>query len=269
MHDLWVAVILGVVEGLTEFLPVSSTGHLIVTGSLLDFTGQKASCFEVFIQLGAILAVVILYWKRFVDLIPRSAPSMSGNEGFAGWKGLVLLGLTTLPALILGYLTHHAIKEYLFSPVTVAWALGIGGVGILLAERFKPDPRVREVDGITYSQALLIGLFQCLSLWPGVSRAAATIIGGLFSGLDRKVAAEYSFLAAVPIMVAATAYDLLKAWKFLSISDATFFAVGFVVSFVAALAAVKTFITLVQRWSLAPYAYYRIAIAPLIYFLLT
>lgn len=269
MHDVWVAVILGIVEGLTEFLPVSSTGHLIVTGTLLDFTGSKASCFEVFIQLGAILAVVILYWKRFVALIPRSAPSITGNEGFAGWKGLILLGLTTLPALIFGYLTHHAIKEYLFSPVTVAWALGLGGLGILLAERFKPDPRVTQVDEITYRQAFFIGLFQCLSLWPGVSRAAATIIGGLFSGLDRKVAAEYSFLAAVPVMVAATSYDLLKAWEHLRMSDVTFFAVGFVVSFIAALAAVKTFISLVQRWSLAPYAYYRIAVAPVIYFLLT
>lgn len=269
MHGLWDAVILGVVEGLTEFLPVSSTGHLIVTGTLLDFTGQKASCFEVFIQLGAILAVVVLYWQRFVHLIPRSAPSISGDEGFAGWKGLVLLGLTTFPALLFGYLTHHYIKEHLFSPVTVAWALGVGGIGILLSERFKPEPRVSGVDGITYRQAFLIGLFQCLSLWPGVSRAAATIIGGLFSGLDRKVATEYSFLAAVPVMVAATSYDLLKAWEYLQISDLTFFAVGFTVSFISALAAVKTFIRLVQRWSLAPYAYYRIAVAPLIYFLLT
>lgn len=269
MTDLWVAGILGIVEGLTEFLPVSSTGHLIVAGTLLDFTGQKASCFEVFIQLGAILAVVALYWNRFVDLVPRTAPSFSNNEGFAGWRGLVLLGLTTLPALIAGYLTHKYIKEHLFGPLTVAWALGLGGIGILVAERLKPDPGASDLDSITYEQAMLIGLMQCLSLWPGVSRAAATIIGGLFSGLDRKVAAEYSFLAAVPVMVAATSYDLFKTLEYLRISDFTFFAVGLVVSFISALAAVKTFIRLVQRWSLAPYAYYRIAIAPLIYFLLT
>ncbi|MBI4965711.1 MAG: undecaprenyl-diphosphate phosphatase [Desulfomonile tiedjei] len=268
MSDLWVAGVLGIVEGLTEYLPVSSTGHLIVAGNLLNFSGQKASAFEVFIQLGAILAVVVLYWNRFTALIPFNGENSRVEHGFAGWKGLALLAITTLPALIAGFLAHRMIKTYLFSPMTVAWALGVGGIGILLAEKFKPDSGVKDLDGLTYKQALAVGLFQCLALWPGMSRSASSIIGGLFSGLDRKVAAEYSFVAAVPIMIAATSYDLFKEWHLLAFSDLGFFAVGFVVSFVSATLAVKTFISLVQRWSLAPYAWYRLAIAPLIYFLM-
>ncbi len=266
MSDLWIAAILGIVEGLTEFLPVSSTGHLIVTADLLHFTGEKAKTFEVFIQLGAIFAVVILYWRRFIGLIPSGGLRWSAEEGFAGARGLALLALTTFPALVAGLLAHRIIKAYLFGPVTVACALGIGGVGIILAEKFKPQADVVQLDGMSYRNALVIGLFQCIALWPGMSRAASTIVGGLFSGLDRRVATEYSFLAAVPVMVAATAYDLYKGWNFLQLSDFWFFAMGFVVSFVFAAAAVKTFIALVQRWSLLPYAWYRILVAPLIYF---
>jgi undecaprenyl-diphosphatase len=268
MGDLWTAIILGIVEGITEFLPVSSTGHLIVAGHLLDFTGQKAACFEVFIQLGAILAVVCLYYYRFIALIPWRTQQSANPAGFAGFRGLMLLAVTTLPALVIGYFAHRAIKSYLFSPMSVAWALAIGGIGILLAEKYKPDSHIADLDGLNYRQALVVGLFQCLSMWPGMSRSACTIVGGLFSGLDRKIAAEYSFLAAVPVMMAATVYDLYKEWSFLQVSDFSFFALGFIVSFVSAAAAVKTFIALVQRWSLAPYAWYRIVIAPFIYFVL-
>ncbi len=263
MTDLWIAVIMGVVEGLTEFLPVSSTGHLIIAGDLLNFTGNKAASFDVFIQLGAILAVVVLYWRRFVHLIPMGKTETQG--GFSGIHGIILLGLTTLPALVTGYLAHHAIKAYLFKPATVALALAVGGVGILLAEKYKPKSRVFELDQMGYLQAFMVGCFQCLSLWPGMSRSASTIIGGLFSGLDRRTATEYSFLAAVPVMIAATGYDLLKSWQFLEVQDAPFFVVGFVVSFVSAAVAIKAFIGLVQRWSLAPFAYYRLLIAPIIY----
>ncbi len=263
MTDLWIAVIMGVVEGLTEFLPVSSTGHLIIAGDLLNFTGNKAASFDVFIQLGAILAVVVLYWRRFVHLLPIGKSETQG--GFSGIRGIILLGLTTLPALVSGYLAHQAIKAYLFRPATVALALAVGGVGILLAEKYKPKSRVFELDQMGYLQALMVGCFQCLSLWPGMSRSASTIIGGLFSGLDRKTATEYSFLAAVPVMIAATSYDLFKSWRFLEIQDILFFTVGFVVSFISAAVAIKAFISLVQRWSLAPFAYYRILIAPVIY----
>jgi len=268
MSDLVVAGVLGIVEGITEFLPVSSTGHLIVAGTFLDFSGDKAACFEIFIQLGAILAVVVLYWRRFLALIPSTGLRWGIEAGFSGVRGLALLAVTSAPAVVVGLLAHSYIKHHLFGPMTVALALGVGGVGILLAEKFKPAPRVSDLDHLGYGQALLVGLFQCVSLWPGMSRAAATIIGGLFSGADRKTATEYSFLAAVPIMCAATMYSLYSDWRLLQASDFTFFAVGFVVSFVAAAVAVKTFIALVQRWSLAPYAWYRIVIAPLLYFLL-
>jgi undecaprenyl-diphosphatase len=268
MNELLIAVILGVVEGLTEFLPVSSTGHLIIVESLLNFSDDKAKCFAVFIQLGAILAVVVLYWRRFVGLIPTRGLTLGPEAGFSGLRGLACLFVTTVPAGLLGLAAHRVIKAYLFKPVPVAIALAVGAVGILLAERYQSSgARTEDLDGLTFRQALTVGLFQCLSLWPGMSRAAATIVGGLLSGLDRKTAAEYSFLAAVPIMVAATSYDVLKSWHLLAMSDLPLFATGFVVSFVSAAVAVKTFITLVQRWSLAPYAWYRLAIAPVIYFM--
>ncbi len=265
MGDLWIAVVLGIVEGLTEFLPVSSTGHLIVVGDLINFSGDKAKCFEIFIQLGAILAVMCLYWRRFIGLIPYGGLRFGEQEGFSGARGLVLLFLTSLPAATLGLLTHKAIKYYLFGPTTVAWALGVGGIAMLVAERYKPESKVHGLDRISYRQALMVGLFQCFSLWPGMSRSASTIIGGLLSGLDRKAATEYSFMAAVPIMIAATCFDLYKNGSLFYGSDFVFLAVGFVVSFVSAALAVKGFIALVQRWSLAPYAWYRIAIAPIIY----
>lgn len=268
MQDLQIAAIMGLVEGLTEFLPVSSTGHLIVAGNLLGFSGDKASCFSVFIQLGAILAVVMLYWRRFIALIPLKTAAAGQGDAFAGRRGLALLAVTTLPALVAGFFAHRAIKTYLFGPATVAWALGVGGSAIILAERFKPESRISSVGDMGFREALVVGLFQCLSLWPGVSRSAATIVGGLLSGLDRRTAAEYSFLAAVPVMIAATTYDLYKSLPFLQGSDFALFSVGFVVSFASAAAAIKMFISLVQRWSLTPYACYRIAIAPLIYFLM-
>lgn len=268
MHEYLVAVILGIVEGLTEFLPVSSTGHLIIAGDLLDFSGEKAASFQVFIQLGAILAVLVLYWPRFVGLIPEQGFSLDKANGFRGYRGLLFLGLTTLPALVAGYLTRHLIREYLFGPMTVALALGVGGIAILLAERFKPQARTSSLDDLSYGQAFIIGCFQCFSLWPGMSRSASTIVGGLLSGLDRRTATEYSFLAAVPVMIAATGYDLFKSLQILEASDAVFFAIGFVVSFIVAAIAIKSFIAMVQRWSLAPYAYYRIIVAPIIWYVM-
>ncbi len=268
MLDWWIAAVLGIVEGVTEFLPVSSTGHLILAGHLLGFSGEKASCFDVFIQLGAIFAVVCLYYHRFIGLIPLQGFSGFAQQSFSGIRGITLLAVTTLPALLIGALAHGAIKEYLFGPITVVWALGVGGIALILVERFKPESSVEELDHLSYKQALAVGLFQILAMWPGVSRAAATIVGGMLSGLNRKVAAEYSFLAAVPVMVAATGYDLYKGWQFLSPADLGFFAVGFIVSFLSAALAIKTFISLVQRWSLVPYAWYRIAVAVVVYLML-
>ncbi|HUC20592.1 MAG TPA: undecaprenyl-diphosphate phosphatase [Candidatus Polarisedimenticolaceae bacterium] len=254
------AVILGIVEGLTEFLPVSSTGHLIVMGHVLGFTGAKAATFEVFIQLGAILAVVWLFRDRFVSLLSLKPAS----SGLAGRRGVGLLALTTLPALIFGFLLHDFIKTSLFTPLTVALALGIGGVAIILFERFYKPAKANTLDTITVRQALAIGLFQVLALWPGVSRAAATILGGMFSGLDRKAAVEYSFLAAVPVMLAATGYDLLKSLPFLHIGDLPLFAVGFITSFIAAVVAIKWLVKLVQTHNFAAFGWYRIALAIII-----
>jgi undecaprenyl-diphosphatase len=164
MNESWIAVILGIILGLTEFLPVSSAGHLIVAGSILDFTGPRATCFQVFIQIGAIAAVVVLYHERFTGLI--SFGSFQGNRRFGGLRGLSLLALTTFPAVVVGAMFHHFIKTYLFNPLVVAVALGIGGIAILLAEAYKPEPTVRQIDEVGYPQALRIGLMQCLALCP-------------------------------------------------------------------------------------------------------
>lgn len=263
MTELLTAIILGIVEGVTEFIPVSSTGHMILVGRLLGFEGETASTFEVFIQLGAILAVVVLYKERFIGLNP-----LTKEKGFAGKNGLILLFLTTLPALVFGFLAHGYIKRHLFNPTTVAIGLGIGGVAILLIERFLPGIKKRGIDSLGYREALAIGFFQCLALWPGVSRSGATILGGMTIGIERKTAAEYSFLAAVPVMCAATAYDLYKNFRFLQSSDIPVFALGFVVSFVIALLTVKSFTRLVGRSTLTPFGWYRIALAFVIFWLL-
>lgn len=252
------AIILGIVEGLTEFLPVSSTGHLIIAGHLLDFTGPKAETFSIVIQLGAILAVLVLYRQTFMGLAkPTGRP-------FSGARGLYLLFLTCLPASLLGLFTHSAIKEHLFTPVTVAFALAVGAVAILLVERMPARTTARSLDDITPGLALGIGCFQCLSLWPGFSRSAATIMGGMILGAERRAAAEYSFVAAVPIMFAATGYDMLKSWRLFSPDDFLILAVGFVVSFISAWIAVKGFIALLGRLTLRPFAWYRLALAPLV-----
>lgn len=261
MTEWYTAVILGIVEGLTEFLPVSSTGHLIITGHLLDFTGPKAETFEIVIQLGAILAVVQLYWRQFLGLL-RPDP----NHAFSGTRGIFLLGLTCLPASVVGLLTHSYIKAYLFGPVTVAWALGIGALMILGVEMLEKKETTTSLDGISPMQAFGIGCFQCLALWPGFSRSAATIMGGMILGVRRSVAAEYSFIAAVPIMFMATAYDFLKSYHLFGMDDLRFIAIGFATSYVAAWIAVKGFIYLLGRMTLRPFAWYRLGLAPLVYF---
>jgi undecaprenyl-diphosphatase len=259
MAPWYVAIILGIVEGLTEFLPISSTGHLIIAGHLLNFTGPKADTFEIVIQLGAILAVVVLYWDRFVGLVFPDK-----NRKFSGGYGLWLLFLTSLPASVLGLLTHHYIKAYLFSPFTVAVALAVGAVLIFVVEGMDKRPRTLTLDEITPKTALGIGLFQCLALWPGFSRSASTIMGGMLLGTKRTVAAEYSFIAAVPIMFAATGYDFLKNYALFQTGDLVFLLIGFVVSFIAAWLAVKGFIVLLGRLTLRPFAVYRIVLAALI-----
>lgn len=261
MHELLQSAILGIVEGVTEFLPVSSTGHLIITSQLLGLEGPKIACFEVFIQLGAILAVVVLYFKRFWGLLFPSP-----YVRFSGIRGIYYLFLTSLPAGLLGLLLHKQIKAYLWSPLTVACALAVGGVMMLIVERCKKRERHIVLDEMTPGLALGIGLFQCLALWPGFSRSASTIMGGMLLGAKRSLAAEYSFIAAVPLMMAATMFDLYNNWAELSIDDLPFFGVGFAVSFIMAFIAVKTFIALMGKLTLRPFAIYRIMLAPVVYY---
>ncbi len=267
--NLWaIAVVMGIVEGLTEFLPVSSTGHLIIAGHMLGYVGDKASSFEVVIQLGAILSVVVLYWRRFIGLIPTGArAAASSTSTLQGWSGLCRIVAATFPALLVGYLARHDIKERLFNPEAVTLALAIGGVVILLVERWVTTRRTRSLDTLTAAQALGIGLFQILALWPGTSRAAATIVGGMVLGLDRKSAAEFSFLIAVPVLFAATGYELINMADQWVLEDALALAIGFAVSFVVALIAVKGFVGYLGRGRLAPFAWYRIIVAPVFYLL--
>ncbi len=259
---------MGIVEGLTEFIPVSSTGHLIIVGNLLGFVGEKASTFEVAIQLGAILAVVALYSERFVRLIPsKSDPFSPSGSALDGWSGLQRIGLATLPALVAGFLLRRVINRYLFNPPAVALALAVGGIGILFTERYVRRRPAAIIDTLSLSQALGIGLFQVLALWPGTSRSAATIIGGMLMGLDRKGAAEFSFLIAVPVMAIATAYDLAEMGGRWSREETAQLALGFFVAFLVALLTIRWFLRALNRWTLAPFAWYRIVVAPIFYFI--
>ncbi len=255
--------LLGLVEGLTEFIPVSSTGHLIVVGRLLGFEGRVASTFDIFIQLGAILAVVMLYRERLGSIL-----SPKERKGFAGSRGLALLLLTTIPAGVAGFLAHDIIIERLFNPIAVSIGLGLGGIGILVTERFLPKVKKSNIDLLDWKDALIVGIFQIFSLWPGVSRSASTIIGGMYAGMERKTAAEYSFLVAVPIMLSATLFDLYKSMQFLSSSDLLIFTVGFVVSFISAWLSVKFFLRFLSNHTMGSFGWYRIVIAALIFLII-
>jgi undecaprenyl-diphosphatase len=251
--DLITVIILGIVEGLTEFIPVSSTGHLILAGELLGFKGAQSVTFDIVIQLGAILAVVALYWRRFTTvaagLVRLQPPALSFARN-------VLLGF--LPALVIGAVAYKYIKAMLESPIIVAIALIVGGLAILVIERLvKPAPE-GTIEGMGWRTALGIGIVQCLSMVPGVSRSGATIMGALSLGVDRKTAAEYSFFLAIPIMVAASAKELWEARHTLGGIEWTPIAIGFAVSFVVALFVIKAFIGIVGRYGFAPFAWYRI-----------
>ena len=270
--ESWLSIgfILGAVQGLTEFLPVSSTGHLIIAGHLLGFTGAKASTFDVAIQLGSILAVVVLYWRRFMGLLYPGRIPTDSPPPFAGLRGIGLVILPTLPPSSVGLLLNSRIKR-LFSPGYVAGSLAVGALLMLLVEHRcgRTTPRYTSLDQMTPKLALGIGCCQCLALWPGFSRSASTIMGGMILGAERRLAAEYSFIAAVPLMVAATGYDLLKTWSLFSVEDLPLFLTGSLFAFLFALAAIKTFISLVGRLTLRPFAWYRLILAPLVYYFLS
>lgn len=296
MPDWLIAIILGIVEGLTEFIPVSSTGHLIVIGDLLNFEGPAGDTFEVFIQLGAILAIVVLYRDRFTGFLKTDSKTDSRN-GFRGPRGLMLLALVSFPGALTGLLAYSFIKDQLFSSMTVAIGWVVGGIALLVVERalpepktvpaptmgasngggsavmtagdgssrktvftrkMVPEPKYETLDDLNWKVALGVGLFQCLALWPGMSRSASTIVGGMFLGISRKAAAEFSFFAAVPLIAGASAYDLWSNWDVLTREDIPIFASGFVVAFIAALFAVRWFVNFLGARTMAPFGWYRI-----------
>lgn len=252
------AAVLGIVEGVTEFIPVSSTGHLILAGDLLGWKDVRAATFEIFIQLGAILAIVWLYRSKISGVLKSARYNPESRQM------ILNLAIAFLPAAILGFLIHDWIKEQLFNPVTVAWALLAGGIVMLIIEKWHPAVTVADVDHIPSRKALGVGLAQCLSLFPGVSRSGATIMGGLSLGLSRRAATEFSFFLAIPVMFAATIYDLLKSRGALTAADAPVFAVGFIVAFISALIVVKAFLAFISRKSFAGFAWYRIIFGALL-----
>lgn len=248
---LFEAILLGIVEGLTEFLPVSSTGHLIIIGDLLKFTSEQAKTFEIFIQLGSVLGVVWLYRHKLLGVATRlSEPSAQ--------RFVLNVLIAFLPAAFFGLLLHKYIKEHLFNPFTVAAALIVGGVVILIIERRKMKVRVTSVEEMSLMDALKVGLAQTLAMFPGVSRSGSTIMGGLLTGLSRTTATEFSFFLAMPTMLAATVYDLYKSWGLLRPEDFTMLAVGFVTAFITALIVVKLFLAYVARHDFTVFAIYRI-----------
>lgn len=245
------AVILGLVEGATEFLPVSSTGHLILAQDALGFSLASANMFTVVIQLGAILAVCWLYRQRLFDVAFHL--NQKKQQQF-----VLRLFIAFLPAAIIGLAFHHAIEEKLFKPIVVAIMLVVGGIIIWLVEKFKPAPTTHSIDDMSLKQAFLVGCAQVASLIPGTSRSGATIIGGLLIKLDRKVATEFSFFLAMPVMVAATILDVYKYYDTLTVNEAWVILTGFVVSFFAGLLAVKFLVNFVAKHDFIPFAIYRI-----------
>jgi undecaprenyl-diphosphatase len=253
--DYLIAILLGIIEGFTEFLPISSTGHLILVEHV--FPNAVPDTFETMIQLGAVLAVVVLYfeklWGAFITI-----PSRAASRQFAA---AVIVAF--LPAMALGALLHDFIKTVLFSPFVVAVAMVVGGVLILLAERFRPKPKITDVDDIDLVTALKIGACQCLAMIPGMSRSGSTIIGAMLMGVDRKPAAEFSFFLAIPTMVGVFVYEGWSSREALMAQgghDLLLVAIGFVVSFIVALVVIKLFIGMVQKMGFAPFAWYRIVV---------
>lgn len=253
MSDYVDALILGILEGLTEFLPVSSTGHLIVAGSLLGFEGPTGHVFEIVIQFGAILAICWLYRQRLWQVASGMLTARKPDVMFTA-----ALALAVMPAVVMGVLFHDIIKEHLFSPLTVSIALVVGGILILLIERHLPKTTLTRAEDISLKTAFKIGFFQVLGMIPGVSRAAATIIGGLLMGAERKAAAEFSFFLAIPTMLGAASYDLYKNWHHLHASDASLIGIGFLAAFISAVLVVRFMLRIVTRYGFAPFAYYRI-----------
>ena len=265
MDQNLIAVIVGFVEGVTEFLPVSSTGHMIIVGHMLGFDGPAADIFDVFVQLGAILSVIFIYKERFARFFTKEG--WQADKGLSVWH--VAAGI--VPVMGVAFFAYKYIKEYLFSPFTVAIGLVLGALLMMYAEYKTKDKQAElldDLDKISLKQAAIVGAFQLLSLWPGFSWSGSTLAGGLLVGLKRETAANYTFLIAVPLMFVACLYDLLKNISILTVDDLQMLAIGFVVAFVVAYWSVLWFLKFLHKYSLTSFAYYRIilAVAALTYF---
>lgn len=259
MTDFLHAILLGLLEGFTEFIPVSSTGHVIMAVELLGFNAPPGKVFEIVIQLGAILAICWLYREK---LFVTARGYIIGDASDRRLTHAILIAF--LPAAIIGAFAHSYIKEALFSPVVVGTMLMVGGVLILLIERMKPTPKAHSLNEITLPLALKIGFCQVLAMIPGTSRSGATIMGALVLGVERKTAAEFSFFLAIPTMFGATVYDLYKNWALLDWSTAELIAAGFVAAFISAMLVVRWFIAFIGKRGFAPFAYYRLVIGAVI-----
>ncbi|AIQ31058.1 MULTISPECIES: undecaprenyl-diphosphate phosphatase [unclassified Paenibacillus] len=274
------AIILGIVEGLTEFAPVSSTGHMIIVDDMWlksqEFLGKyTANTFKVVIQLGSILAVVIIFRNRFIDLlglkkfsrkeltvVPEGQPQAPAEGRLK--LAQVIVGL--IPAGIFGFLFEDYIDEHLFSTSTVLIGLVVGAIFMICADRFAPKTiKTESVDQITYRQALSVGLIQCVSLWPGFSRSGSTISGGVLLGMSHRAAADFTFIMAVPIMAGASLISLLKNWQYFTLDALPFFIAGFISAFLFALLSMRFFLKLINRIKLLPFAIYRIILAGVVY----
>ena len=252
---LWKTVIVGIVEGLTEFLPVSSTGHIILATEVLGFQGPPGKVFEIVIQLGAILAVCFLYrakiWTTTLGVMRRERVATR-------FAGAILVAF--LPAAVVGVLAHSYIKAHLFNPLVVAISLVVGGIAILVIEHYAKRPRIKSVEDIELKTALFIGICQCLAMIPGVSRAGATIMAARAFRIDRATAAEFSFFLAMPTMLGATIYDLYKNWSTLGWDGAQIIVIGFIAAFVTAALVVRAFVRFISRHGFGLFAWYRIAV---------
>ena len=261
LADLFKAVILGIIEGLTEFIPVSSTAHLLLTSYLIDFQSIKNGTFEIVIQLGAILAICVVYHKKLISILLNLHQRKERNL-------VINIALAFLPAAIIGLLLHSLIKQFLFSNLVIAFALIFGGILMIIIDSKKRKFSVTEIENIKPKTAFYIGLFQCLAMIPGFSRSGATIIGGLLVGLERKVATEFSFFLAIPTIAAASVYDLIKNYSEIDFSGIQLILLGLISSFISAILVIKWFINFVGKNNFVPFGVYRIALGTLILLLI-
>ncbi|MBU3192188.1 undecaprenyl-diphosphate phosphatase [Clostridium bowmanii] len=258
------AIIIAIVEGITEFIPISSTGHMIIVGNIINFKGAFANSFEVVIQLGAILAIIVLYWNKIWSSVVeffKAKPS-----GIKFWTNIIV---AFIPAAVLGFLFNDRIDKYLFNPTTVALALVVGGILMIIIEnKFRTEDKTKNIEKITIKQAFKIGCFQCFALWPGMSRSASTIMGGWISGVSTVAATEFSFFLAIPTMFGATALTLFKSGMNFSSGEIITLFIGFVIAFLVALIVVEKFVSYLKKKPMKVFAIYRIIVGIALLFLI-